>query len=415
MDKSVCVKNLGCKVNAYESEYIISLFLNSGYKLVSENASVYVINTCTVTNESDKKSKKTIKSIRKNNKDSIVIAVGCYTQNIYNTNKELDIEADIILGNKDKSKIIEYLEKYLIKKDKIIKFYNMDYQPFEDMEITHLENHTRAFIKIEDGCNNFCNYCVIPYVRGNVRSKNKNKVIEEAETLVNNGYKEIVLTGIHTGQYGSDINTDLFSLLIELLEIEKLNRIRISSIELAEMNDKIISLLSHPKIASHLHLPLQSGSNAILKSMNRKYDTEYFENIVNKIRNINPDISITTDVIVGFPGETDEMFNETLEFCNKIKFSKIHVFPYSDRYGTPSSKMENKVEESVKKQRTKELIELSDKLKKEYESKFNNKKLEVLLEKYENGYYYGYSSNYIEFKIRGKYILNNVYNIKYKC
>lgn len=416
MDKTVCVKNLGCKVNAYESEYIISLFLSSGYKLVTENALVYVINTCTVTNESDKKSRKTINSIKKNNKDSIIIAVGCYTQNIFNTNKKIDINADIILGNKDKSKIIEYLNEYIENKNQITKIYGMENQPFEDMEINHLENHTRAFIKIEDGCNNYCNYCVIPYVRGSVRSKNKSKVIKEAISLVNNGYKEIVLTGIHTGQYGADLdNINLFNLLIDLIEIEELKRIRISSIEIVEITDQIISMLSHPKIASHLHLPLQSGTDRILESMGRRYNTMYFESVVNKIRKINPNISITTDIIVGYPGETEEDFNNTLEFCKKIKFSKIHVFPYSDRDGTVSSNMENKIDNNIKKKRVKKLIALSDSLKKAYEEKFKNKELEVLIENNYDGFYHGYSSNYIEFKIKGKYKINNVYNIKFKC
>ena len=189
MDKTVCVKNLGCKVNAYECEFIMSLFLSAGYKIVPDKADVFVINTCTVTNEADKKSRKTVNSIRKNNPNSIIIVVGCYTQNLYNNNKNIDIDADIILGNKDKSKVIEYLNEYLESNNKITKFYDVSYSKFEDMEINHLENHTRAFIKIQDGCDNYCSYCVIPYVRGNVKSKNRNKILEEAKSLVNNGYK----------------------------------------------------------------------------------------------------------------------------------------------------------------------------------------------------------------------------------
>ena len=211
MDKTVCVKNLGCKVNAYECEFIMSLFLREGYKIVEDNASVFVINTCTVTNEADKKSRKVINSIRNHNKDSIIIAVGCYTQNLYNTKKSINIDANIILGNKDKSKIIEYLNEYLKNKEKIIKFYDVSYSKFEDMEINHLENHTRAFIKIQDGCDNYCSYCVIPYVRGNIKSKNKEKILNEVNCLVNNGYKEIVLTGIHTGKYNDkDYSIQIF-------------------------------------------------------------------------------------------------------------------------------------------------------------------------------------------------------------
>ena len=416
MDKTVCIKNLGCKVNAYECEFIMSLFLHEGYKLVEDNASVYVINTCTVTNEADKKSRKTINSIKKHNPNSVVIAVGCYTQNLYNNNKEMNIDADIILGNKDKSKVIEYLNEYLKSKNKITKFYDVKYTRFEDMEINHLESHTRAFLKIQDGCDNYCSYCVIPYVRGEVKSKNKDKVLEEVKSLVNNGYKEIVLTGIHTGKYGTDLNNyNLYNLLLDLIEIDKLKRIRISSIEIVEVDDKIISLLSSPKIADHMHLPLQSGCDKILKSMNRRYNKEYYENKINLIRSVNPNISITTDVIVGFPGETDEDFNETYEFCKRIGFSKIHVFPYSDRDGTKSSIMKDKVNDLVKKERVKKLIELSDNLEKEYKKKFNNKNLDVLFEKRKFLTCIGYSSNYIEVKKIGFYRLNNIYKVKYKC
>ena len=414
MDKTVCVKNLGCKVNAYECEFIMSLFLHEGYKIVEDNADVYVINTCTVTNEADKKSRKTINSLRKNNPNSIIIAVGCYTQNLYNTNSNIDINADIILGNKDKSKIIEYLNEYLKNKKQIIKFYDVKYEKFEDMEINHLESHTRAFIKVQDGCDNYCSYCVIPYVRGEVKSKNKDKVIEEAKSLVNNGYKEIVLTGIHTGKYGND-KYDLYNLLLDLLEIDKLKRIRISSIEIVEVDDRIISLLSNEKIANHMHLPLQSGCDKILKLMNRRYDTKYYENKINLIRSVSPDISITTDVIVGFPGETEEDFNETYEFCKRIGFSKIHVFPYSDRDGTKSSTMKDKVSPEIKKERVKKLLELSNKLEIEYKKKFNNKQLSVLFERKKFLTYTGYSSNYIEVKKIGFYKLNNIYNVKYKC
>ena len=414
MDKTVCVKNLGCKVNAYECEFIMSLFLHEGYKIVEENASIYVINTCTVTNEADKKSRKTINSIKKNNPNSIIIAVGCYTQNLYNTKKNIDINADIILGNKDKSKIIDYLNEYLKNKKQIIKFYDVKYEKFEDMEINHLESHTRAFIKIQDGCDNYCSYCIIPYVRGGVKSKNKDTIIKEANSLVKNNYKEIVLTGIHTGKYGNS-EYDLYNLLLDLIEIKDLKRIRISSIEIVEVDDRIISLLSNEKIASHVHLPLQSGCDKILKLMDRRYDTKYYEDKINLIRKVNPDISITTDVIVGFPGETEEDFNETYEFCKRIGFSKIHVFPYSDRDGTKSSKMDNKVTPEIKKERVKKLLDLSSELELEYKKKFNNKTLSVLFERKKFLTYYGYSSNYIEVKKIGFYRLNNIYNVKYKC
>ena len=352
--------------------------------------------------------------LKKNNPNSIIIAVGCYTQNLYNTKKNIDINADIILGNKDKSKIIDYLNEYLKNKKQIIKFYDVKYEKFEDMEINHLESHTRAFIKIQDGCDNYCSYCIIPYVRGGVKSKNKDTIIKEANSLVKNNYKEIVLTGIHTGKYGNS-EYDLYNLLLDLIEIKDLKRIRISSIEIVEVDDRIISLLSNEKIASHVHLPLQSGCDKILKLMDRRYDTKYYEDKINLIRKVNPDISITTDVIVGFPGETEEDFNETYEFCKRIGFSKIHVFPYSDRDGTKSSKMDNKVTPEIKKERVKKLLDLSSELELEYKKKFNNKTLSVLFERKKFLTYYGYSSNYIEVKKIGFYRLNNIYNVKYKC
>ncbi len=409
MKKTFYVKTLGCKVNSYESEFIKSLFLMNGYS-EEKDASVFIVNTCTVTNNADNKSKKVIKNIKKSYPNSILIVVGCFAQYLMDNNN-INIDADIIIGNKDKSKIIEYLNKFINEKKQIIVSYNMNKQEFENMEISNYSSHVRANIKIEDGCNNFCSYCIIPYVRGRVRSKKKELVIEEVNKLVNNGYKEIILTGIHTGQY-NDEETDLYGLLCELIKIENLKRIRISSIEIVELNDNIISLLKKTdKLMPHFHIPLQSGCDKTLKSMNRRYDTKYFIDRVKLIRKINKEISLTTDVIVGFNDETDEDFNNTYEFIRKIKFSKIHVFPYSERIGTKASNISNPVPNLIKKQRAHKLLELSSCLESEYAYKCIGRTFKVLIESKNNNYYYGYTENYIMVKLIGNYEINNIYEI----
>jgi threonylcarbamoyladenosine tRNA methylthiotransferase MtaB len=408
--KTFYIKTLGCKVNSYESEFIRTLFLKNGYVEKEHLADIYIINTCIVTNNSGLKSKKIINSIRKNNPDSIIIAMGCFTQYAGESVNNL-IDADIIIGNTEKSKVIEHLNKYMENNNKLYLVGSMENVDFEDMEINYPECHHRAFVKIEDGCNNFCSYCIIPYVRGRVRSKEKQKVISEITSLINVGHKEIVLTGIHTGQY-SDKDYKLNHLINDLCNIKGLKRLRLSSIEVVEINEDILNNLRiHNNFVSHLHIPLQSGCDKILKSMNRRYDTAYFTNKINEIRTIRPEISITTDVIVGFPGETEEEYINTYNYCNDIKFSKIHVFPYSDRNGTVASKMENKVSSVTKKNRVKRLLELSEELEKEYFNKFIGKSLEVLIEEEKDDYFYGYTSNYLYLKIKGDYKLNEIYKV----
>lgn len=403
---SFYIYTLGCKVNNYESEFIRQLLENKNFVYKCEKPDIIIVNTCTVTNNSDKKCKKLLRSLRKNNKDSILIAIGCMCQYL---NGEVD--ADIVLGTKNKSKIDIYIDKYLKEHKKIVDIYNIDNIDFEDMEIDKYKTHTRAFVKIEDGCNNFCSYCIIPYVRGRVRSKDKDKVIKEVKSLVSNNHKEIVLTGIHTGAYGNE-EYGLKDLLKDLLKIEGLYRLRISSIEVMEINDDIISLLKNNKVlVDHLHIPLQSGSDIILNKMNRRYNTSYYSDKINKIRKSRPDINITTDVIVGFNYETDELFKETYEFCKKMKFGKIHVFPYSVRDNTYASKMNNIVNEEVKKERVKQMLCLSKKLQYEYCNKFFNKKMKVLIETYKDGYSYGLTENYIRVKIKGKLKHNEFYDI----
>lgn len=408
--KTFLIKTLGCKVNSYESEFIRNILLENGYEEVESDADICIVNSCTVTNTADNKSKQVINNIRKNNKNAIVIAMGCFTQFRNNEIEDL-IDADIILGTFDKSKIVDYIKEYEKNKKRIVKFYDMNDVSFEDMEVKKYSHHHRAFMKIEDGCNNFCSYCIIPYVRGRVRSKAFNSCIMEASDLVISGHKEIVLSGIHTGQYNSD-NKRLYELINRLSEIDGLERIRLSSVEIVELDEGMLDIIkNNNKFVSHLHIPLQSGCDKTLKDMNRRYDTKFFEDMVNKIRSLRPDIALSTDVIVGFPGETDEDFEESYNFCKKIGFSKIHVFPYSDRNGTVASRMSNKVPGNIKKERVHKLIDLSNELEKEYVNKFINKEVKLLVEEEKDGYYYGFTDNYIPIKIKGNYKINEIYDL----
>lgn len=407
-----CIKTLGCKVNTYESELIHNLFIRKGYVYSEYNADVYVINTCTVTNMSDRKSRQIINTTRRDNKNAIIVVCGCFSQNAFNSGRLDEIDADIIIGNKDKSKIVEYVEDYIKNKEKNTKFYNMDEVEFENMELDSMEGRTRAFVKIEDGCENFCTYCIIPYVRGKVRSKSHEMVIEEVTNLVNKGYKEVVLTGIHTGHY-IDKDYNFEHLLRDLVKISGLLRLRISSIEINELTDGVLDIFSKSDVlVPHLHIPLQSGSDHILKEMNRKYDKKYFINRVEYIKSIKKDVSITTDVITGFPGETDMEHLESMETIRKIGFTKVHVFPYSDRYNTVASKMPNKVDGNVKKTRVKDLLVLSDELESSFNSKFYGKIMPVLIEEEKDGYFYGHTANFIRVKVSGNYKHNEIYNIK---
>lgn len=402
--------NLGCKVNLYEIEYLTSLFKEKGYIISSfdDYCDIYVINTCTVTNNADSKSRKMINHIKKNYPNSIIVACGCFIE----SSKFTFIDGiDIVVGNYNKGKIVSYVEEYLKNKKQIIVKYDMKKVPFEDMNIKHFEDKTRAFVKIQDGCCNFCSYCIIPYVRGPIRSKEFEKVIAEINTLVDNNYKEIVLTGIHTGSYGQDINTSFSFLLSKILEIKNLKRLRISSIEITELDDDFLNLLRQEKLCNHLHIPLQSGSDKILKLMNRKYDKKYFLDMIEKIRKIRPDISITTDIIVGFPHETDDDFNECIDFIKKVNFSKIHVFPYSKRNGTKAALMDEQVLPKIKKERVKKLIELSNKLEKEYATSFINKEEEVLVETHDDNYSYGHTSNYLKLKLDKNYKRQDLVNV----
>lgn len=403
---------LGCKVNTYESEYILSCFKDKGYEITNDIADIYIVNTCSVTNMSDAKSRKVIHRLVRENKNSVIVVMGCMIE----ANKDIKLDGvSIIIGNKDKAKVVELVEAYLKDREqKRLLYENFD-STFEDMFITNMESRHRAFVKIEDGCENFCSYCIIPYTRGRVRSKNPDTVIKEITTLVKNGYKEVVLTGIHTGHYGSDIETSFPELLKEIVKIEGLERLRISSIEITELNDEFLNVLKNNSvIVSHLHIPLQAGSDKILTLMNRKYLTPYFLDKVEKIREIRPDISLTTDVIVGFPKETEEDFLDTINFCKKVKFTKIHVFPYSRRKGTKADLMDGQIPENIKKERVKRLIDVSNNLEKEYLDSFISKTVSVLIEEDKDGYSIGHTGNYLKVKILGDIKANEIVSVKIK-
>ena len=407
------IKTLGCKVNSYESEYIRNILLNNNYKEVEENADVCIVNTCTVTNTADNKSKQVINNIKKNNPHAIVIAMGCFCQFRNESIEEL-IQADIIIGNKNKSKILDYINQFEKDKKRIMDFYDMGNLEFEDMEVKKYTHHHRAFIKIEDGCNNFCSYCIIPYVRGRVRSKDFNKCLIEVNDLAISGHKEIVLSGIHTGQYNSD-GKRLSVLINEISKVEQIKRIRLSSVEIVELDDNMMNIIeNNSKFVSHLHIPLQAGSDHILKLMNRRYDVKYFLDMTDKIKSKRKDIALSTDVIVGFPGESEEDFQETLDTCRKVGFSKIHVFPYSDRNGTVASRMTDKIPGNIKKDRVRRLMDLSNQLEKKYFESRIDTKVEILIEEKKDDYYLGFTSNYIPLKLKGNYNINDIYDIELK-
>ena len=412
--RSVGILTLGCKVNTYESEYIINELTKAGYEIKNfdDICDVYIINTCTVTNQSDAKSKKMIRQAIRRNPDACVVAMGCFIA----ANQDIQIDGlDILLGNKDKAKIVELLDEYFKTKEIIKDQYTGRLREFEDMYITSFPGRTRAFVKIQDGCDNFCSYCIIPFVRGKCRSKNFDKVLSEVSDLVQNGYKEIVLTGIHTGSYGVDLDRSFAVLLSELVKISGLKRLRISSIEVTELDEAVLEVLRSSKVlVDHLHIPLQAGSDEILKKMNRKYDLDYFFRKIKEIRSIRPDISISTDVIVGFPGESDALFQKTIDTCKKIGFSKIHVFPYSERVGTASSRMENKLDGSIKKERARKLIGVSKELEIHYMEQFIHKDVEVLIEEYKDGYSYGHTGNFLSVKIKGEFPHNEMVTVQIK-
>jgi threonylcarbamoyladenosine tRNA methylthiotransferase MtaB len=404
----VAFHTLGCKVNHYETEAIWQLFKESGYERTEfeSTADVYVINTCTVTNTGDKKSRQVIRRAIRKNPDAVICVTGCYAQT-----SPAEIMAipgvDIVVGTQDRKKMLEYIEQYKEERQPINGVGNiMKTRVYEELDVPSFTDRTRASLKIQEGCNNFCTFCIIPWARGLMRSRDPQEVIKQAQQLVNAGYKEIVLTGIHTGGYGEDMKDyNLAALLRDLeLKVIGLKRIRISSIEASQITDEIIEVLDKSKkVVRHLHVPLQSGSNTVLKRMRRKYTMEFFAERLTKLRQALPGLAITSDVIVGFPGETEEEFMETYNFINEHKFSELHVFPYSKRTGTPAARMEDQIDEEVKNERVHRLISLSDQLAKEYASNYEGEVLEVIPEEIDkddptSGLYIGYTDNYLKVK-----------------
>ena len=402
--KKVAFCTLGCKVNQYETNAMEEAFINAGYKTVSfeDFADVYVINTCTVTNMSDKKSRQMIRKAKQLNLNSIVVAVGCYAQVSKDKLEEIE-EIDLILGNNEKKEIVKYVEQF--EEEKIIHLEDVMHQKeFVDFGTTINMEKTRAVIKVQDGCDRFCSYCIIPYARGRVRSRKINSVIEEVVALAKNGVKEVVITGIHIASYGKDFKEDitLINLLEEINKIPGIERIRLGSLEPTIINKEFLERLSKlEKICHHFHLSLQSGCNETLKRMNRKYSTEEFEKVVNLLRDTYDDVILTTDIIVGFPGETEEEFNKTYEFLKKIKFYKMHVFKYSRRKGTKADLMENQVFPHIQEERSKKLLELSKNNQKEYNDKYIGQTVHVLIEEKQGEFFKGHTSNYLTVNVKG--------------
>ena len=400
----------GCKVNSYESEYIKEQMEQEGYKLDEEKPDIIIVNTCSVTNVADNKSLKAIRSIKKNNPKSIIVVCGCSVEHNKETYKNMSI--DVLIGNRDKSILVKQIKQYIKNKKKITDLYEGRDSTFENMSVTKFSDKTRAFVKIQDGCDNFCTYCIIPYVRGSVRSKDFNEAVDEIKNLVAMGHQEIVFTGIDTGSYGKNTNHDLVDLIKEISKIENLKRIRISSIEITSIDDRFIEeLKTNPKVCGHLHVSLQSGSKRILKLMNRKYTKEDYLAKIQKLRKARPSINLTTDVIVGFPGETEEDFLECVDFCKKCEFSKIHVFPYSKREGTAAAKMDNQLDNSIKKERARRLIKIDEELQLNYNKKFLNEQVNVLIEEVKDKKSIGHTENYLKVIINEPLLENKCYNV----
>ena len=397
--KTIAFHTLGCKVNTYESNAMLKIFNEAGYQEVDfkEIADVYVINTCTVTNTGDSKSRQMIRKAIRKNPQATVCVVGCYSQIAPEEIEQIE-GVGVVLGTQHRKDIVKYVDEYLKTGKPVIKVDNvMNLKKFEDLNIDRFKN-TRAFLKIQDGCNNFCTYCIIPYARGRVRSRDKDSVLNQAKTLVANGYVEIVLTGIHTAGYGEDLdNYSFYDLLVDLVKIDGLKRLRISSIETSQISDEIINLIgSNDIIVDHLHIPLQSGCDATLKRMNRKYTTSQYLEKINKIRNYLPNIAFTTDVIVGFPGESDEEFEETYNFIKEVNYSELHVFPYSPRRNTPAAKMKDQVDDKIKHERVNRLLELN----RDFALKQIGKTLKVLFEKRDGDYLVGHASDYLKVRVK---------------
>lgn len=406
--KTVAFCTLGCKVNQYETNAMMQKMIEAGYEVVDfeTKADIYIINTCTVTNMADKKSRQMLRRVKEINPEAILVAVGCYAQ-VAKEKLEQIPEIDLILGINEKNDIVKYVEqasKNIYVSDVL---HQTEFLDFGD--VTYTEK-TRAVIKVQDGCNQFCSYCIIPYARGRIRSRKPESVIKEITDVAKEGIKEVVITGIHIASYGKDFNTEyrLIDLLEEIQKVDGIQRIRLGSLEPTLITEEFVTRLKKlSKICDHFHLSLQSGCDETLKRMNRKYTTDQFRHVVELLRNAYPEVHLTTDVIVGFPGETEEEFNKTYEFLKEIKFYKMHVFKYSPRSGTVAAKMPNQIDGNIKEERSNKLIELSDENEKEYNQKYIGKEVEVLLEEREGEYLKGHTTNYMVVKMKTNENLEN--------
>ena len=406
MKKKVALHNLGCKVNAYEVEAMQQLLEKAGYEIVpfTEGADIYLINTCTVTNIADRKSRQMLHKAKKMNPDAIVVAAGCYAQADTEKLKE-DNAVDLILGNNQKTQIVEVLEEYEKEHSKQVQVIEINHtKEYEELSIEQTTEHVRAYIKVQDGCNQFCTYCIIPFARGRVRSRKIADVLREVETLASKGYKEVVLTGIHLSSYGMDFSKEeresLLSLIQAVSKVEGIQRIRLGSLEPRIITEEFLEgIVATGKVCPHFHLSLQSGCNKTLKNMNRRYSAQEYAEKCELIRKYYPAPALTTDVIVGFPMETEEDFEESYEFVKNIHFYETHIFKYSRRHGTKAAAMDGQLTEAVKAQRSEKLLELHDIRAKEYEEAMIGKTIELLLEEEieEDGkmWYVGHSREYV--------------------
>ncbi|MBQ2923784.1 MAG: tRNA (N(6)-L-threonylcarbamoyladenosine(37)-C(2))-methylthiotransferase MtaB [Tyzzerella sp.] len=408
--KKVALHNLGCKVNAYETEAMQEMLENNGYEIVpfKEGADIYIINTCTVTNMADRKSRQMLHRAKKMNPDALVVATGCYVQAKANSG-EVDECIDVIIGNNKKKDLIEILEEHI---EKAVIDINHT-KEYEKMHLSKTAEHTRAYIKVQDGCNQFCTYCIIPFARGRVRSRAKEDVIQEVTDLANNGYKEVVLTGIHLSSYGVDLEgEDLLSLILAVHEVEGIERIRLGSLEPRIVTEEFAKTIAGlPKMCPHFHLSLQSGCDETLRRMNRRYTSEEYYEKCQLLRKYFDHPALTTDIIVGFPGETEEEFEKSKAFVDKVDFYETHVFKYSKRQGTKAAVMENQVPEQIKTQRSNILLELDAQKREKYEANFVGKEVEVLMEECVqiNGetFQVGHTKEYVKIALQSEENLQN--------
>ncbi|MFC0231749.1 tRNA (N(6)-L-threonylcarbamoyladenosine(37)-C(2))-methylthiotransferase MtaB [Bhargavaea ullalensis] len=403
---TVAFHTLGCKVNHYETEAIWQLFKDAGYERTDfeRRADVYVINTCTVTNTSDKKSRQVIRRAIRSNPDAVVCVTGCYAQTSSAEIMEIP-GVDIVVGTQDRTNLLGYIDQFRLERQPINAVGNiMKNRVYEELDVPSFTDRTRASLKIQEGCNNFCTFCIIPWARGLMRSRDPQEVVHQAQQLVDAGYLEIVLTGIHTGGYGEDLKDYNLAQLLRDIEsnVKGLKRLRISSIEASQLTDEVIGVLKESNIVvRHLHIPIQSGSDTVLRRMRRKYTMAFFAERLERLREALPDFALTSDVIVGFPGETEEEFMETYSFIRDHRFAELHVFPYSQRIGTPAARMTDQIDEQVKNERVHRLIDLNDQLAKEYASAYEGTVLEMIPEEPykedpKSGLYEGYTDNYLK-------------------